>query len=76
MQYDHRTLDKERSFNIVNSILSQNNSAFKHYQDTVDGFPRGKEMSETNMINKNNKNSNKYYKSPYLKDENLKEYTY
>ena len=73
MQYDHRTLDNERSFNIVNPMSNQNNNAFKHYQDNVDGFPRGKEMSETNIINKNNKNSNKYYKSPYLKDENLRD---
>ena len=73
VQNQCKTYENERSFNCVDTNFNKNsmdnNIVFNNYQELSRGFIRGKEKSESNLIRKH-KNSNKYYKSPYVKDKN------
>ena len=77
-QNQYNSLEIERPLNFINANFNknniENNIVFNNYQDSKEGFPRGKEKSESHLNTKNlKKNSNKYYKSPYVKDINQKE---
>ena len=83
-----KTLDNESSFNFINSNFIQNKNIYNNFQNinpqAIEGFPRGKEKSETYLINKNNNSINnsinnintiKYFRSPNIQEKNPKDFS-
>jgi len=72
------TINVEKSFNFNNNILVQKN-LFDNYpglNSRNEGFPRGKEKSESNLIRKSmnavDLNQNGYFRSPFNQDRKQK----
>ena len=70
--FDNKFSQKTRNF-YQNYTFSK--SYYKPKEQKGRSFTRGKEKSESNLINKYNMNSYRYYKSPYHRDESLMNYS-